>query len=131
MGQAFARAAAEISAQRKTLCYNSVQQVYAESDVLFARHRSDLLIRIAFLFTSRPKYTAYQSLIFDLPVTGRQGFKTRIDHFPQYFVIHMASGKLGTIEQKQHPIIFRAETLNGYYRIRKTVLRTSYWIIDS
>jgi hypothetical protein len=93
-------AAAQIKAEGKTLCYNSVQQVYAESDVLFARHRSDLLIRVAFPYTSRPKYTAYQSLIFDLPVTGRQGFKTRIDHFPQYFVMHMASGKLGTIEQK-------------------------------
>jgi hypothetical protein len=97
--QALARAAAEVSAEEKTLCYNSVEQVYAESDVLFTEHRSDILIRVAIPFTSRPKYTAYQSLIFDLPVTGRQRFKTCIGHFSQYFVIHMASGKLGTIEQ--------------------------------
>ena len=95
MKKAFKMAAAQVASDGRTLCYDTVHQVYAEGDVLFARHRSDLLIRVKLSFTNLPKFTIYQSMTFDLPISGRQGFKTRLEQIPAYFITHRIVFSMG------------------------------------
>jgi hypothetical protein len=47
-----------------------------------------------------PRFTAYQSILFDLPVNSRQGFKTRLETVPEFFVSNVAENKIGFIHEK-------------------------------
>ena len=86
MTDVFAMASSKLTPAGRTLCYKTVQEIYAAKNVLYARHHSDLLIRIKIPYTSMPRFTAYRSILLDLPVHSRQGFKTRLEAVPELFV---------------------------------------------
>jgi hypothetical protein len=71
MKEAFTEAASKLAPDRLMLCYTIVQQIYASKNVLYARHRTDLLVRVKIPYTSMPRFMAYQAILFDLPVNSR------------------------------------------------------------
>jgi hypothetical protein len=100
MKEAFTEAASKLAPDGRTLCYTTVQQIYGAKNVLYVRHHTDLLIRLKIPYTSMSRFMAYQSILFDLPVNSKQGFRPRLETVTEFFVSNIAENKIGVLHEK-------------------------------
>jgi hypothetical protein len=92
------------------LCFPTAAEVLTMRNFDVFRVGENLVIRLKMPFTRHPKLSIYRMKVFDQPVPGPQGFVTRLQNVPRYWVINRHHGLIGQIDELPiAPVIHSAQ----------------------